>query len=264
MPSPSYKVQYKNSKGEMVDIPLIAEAEPYTNNTPVPTTIGGISKGTIFNNKKISDVLDMLLYPYVAHSITATAMPNGRIIEIGDYVELTSVTVNITLGSSPISHIEVYSNIGGLLGSVGGVTIGAGNTEIPTQRRISSNETISVKVYDKKGTVKSANAAVFTFVSPYYYGVIESSDPINSSTISSLTKDLKTKGTKSYTYNMSKQRAVIAYPSSYGQIKKILDINSFDVTDTFDREVITINDVEYYVYVLSTPATSAMTYAFSY
>lgn len=261
---PSYKVQYKNSKGVMVDIPLVAEAEPYTNNTPVPTDIGGISKGTIFNNKKISDVLDMLLYPYVEPTISASALPNGKTVEIGSTIELTNVYVNITLGSMTIHHIEVYSSIGGLLGTVGGVEIGAGTTTVPVTRSITNNETITVKVYDEKGTAVTATAAVFTFVSPYYYGVIDSSDQINSSTITSLTKDIKTKGTKSYTYNMSKQRAVIAYPSSYGQIKKILDINSFDVTDTFDRKVVVINSVEYYVYVLSTPATSAMTYAFSY
>lgn len=261
---PSYKVQYKNSNGEMVDIPLVAEAEPYTNNTPVPSKIGGIEKGTVFSNKKISEVLDMLLYPYVEHTISARATPNGGTWEIGSTVELTNVYVTINLGSRPISHIEVYSNIGGLLGSLSGVYIGAGTTTVPVTRSITSNETITVKVYDEKGTVKTATAAGYTFVSPYYYGVIGASDVIDSSTVTSLTKDIKIKSTKSYTYNMSKQRAVIAYPSSYGILQKILDINSFDVTDTFDREVITINNVEYYVYVLSNPATSNMTYAFSY
>ena len=261
---PQYVVQYKNKAGVMVDIPLVAEAMPYTNTTPVQSKIGGIEKGTVFSNKKISEVLDMLLYPYVEPTISASALPNSRTVEIGSTVELTNVYVNITLGSMTIHHIEVYSSIGGLLGSIGGVEIGAGTTTVPVTRSITNNETITVKVYDEKGTSKTATAAVYTFVSPYYYGVIEASDTIDSSTVTSLTKDIKTKGTKSYTYNMSKQRAVIAYPSSYGRIQKILDINSFDVTDTFDREVITINSVEYYVYVLSNPATSNMTYAFSY
>lgn len=266
---PSYKVQYKNSSGALVDVPLTAESEPYTNSSPVPSAIGGIAKGTTFLNKPVTEVLDMLLYPYVAHSISASVSPDsGGVKELGTTCTINSVSVRITFGTLAITSIQIYSNLTGLIKQITtGLPSGAAgeSTTFSTSfesKTISANETITIRVYDEKETVKSANI-VYTFVSPYYYGVIDDVD-ITENLLTGLTKDVKTKGTKSYTYNMVKQKAVIAYPASYGALGKILDANSFDVTETFVSQTTTIGDVSYLVYVLSDPVTSTMTYAFSY
>ena len=41
----------------------------YTNSTPVPVTIGGISVGTTFSNASMTDMWNALLYPYIAPSV---------------------------------------------------------------------------------------------------------------------------------------------------------------------------------------------------
>ena len=79
-----------------------------------------------------------------------------------------------------------------------------------------------------------------------------------------VTKDVAIKGNKTYTFNMVQQISVFAYPSSYGNINKIFDENSFDVTDTFEKYTLNVNGVSYNAYVLRIMATSTMRYTFNY
>ena len=55
-----------------------------------------------------------------------------------------------------------------------------------------------------------------------------------------------------------------AYPKSYGALSKILDANSFDVTSTFARAEVTVDDVVYYVYTNSASTVSNFKMTFNY
>jgi ABC-type uncharacterized transport system YnjBCD substrate-binding protein len=92
---------------------------------------------------------------------------------------------------------------------------------------------------------------------------------INESLIKSLTKHIEAKGTKNISYTTEQQKMIIAYPKSYGAIKKILDPNSFDVTNTFTRTEIKITGLDgtsqsYYVYANNASTVSGFTMTFSY
>lgn len=235
----------------------------YTNATPTPSALGGIAKGTTFNEKPISEVLNSLLYPYVSFSASMSTSPSGSVYEIGTSVNVTSATINITLGSASITSIVVKDSANTTLGSkTSGITSG-GNT-ISISKSISSNETLKAIVTDSTGASKTISSSSFTFVNPYYYGAISSDATLSESLIKGLTKNVTTRGNKTYTITMNQQKGVIAYPSSYGALTKILDENSFNVTDTFIQNTLTINGVSYYVYVLNNPVTSTMKYTFSY
>lgn len=234
----------------------------YTNSVPTTAALGGIPKGTTFDKMTIQQVLNMLLYPYVAFNFSLSLSTNGGVYEIGTSVTVTSATVNITLGSVGIEKIEVYSG-SNLIGSKT-EDIVAGTNSISISETISTDKSLTAKVTDESGVEKTQNSNAFKFVYPYYYGVAEDGEAITEDLIKSLTKDVATKGNKTYTFNMAQQVSVFAYPSNYGAISKIFDENSFDVTDTFEKNTLTINGITYFVYVLRVMATSTMKYTFNY
>lgn len=60
----------------------------YTNLTPVPTTIGGITAGTTFDAVTIQQVLDSLLYPYMYPFFSAFSISGQQAnIEVGDIIQ---------------------------------------------------------------------------------------------------------------------------------------------------------------------------------
>ena len=56
---------------------------------------------------------------------------------------------------------------------------------------------------------------------------------------------------------------VFAYPSSYGAISSVIDQNGFNVTDSFTQNTVTVNGVNYYVYV-SNKCSGSYTMKFNY
>ncbi len=80
----------------------------YSNSTPVPVTIGGISAGVTFSNASMSDMFNQLLYPYIAPSaslsITTTSYQYGGPTS---FVFSWSVTAH----TNPVSPIIVNGNV---------------------------------------------------------------------------------------------------------------------------------------------------------
>jgi hypothetical protein len=74
-----------------------------------------------------------------------------------------------------------------------------------------------------------------------------------------MTKDIKGKGEKSYTYTTNNQKMVIAYPKAHGVLKKALDPNGFDYLGDYDRAELSITGLDgsaqpYYVYAQKAPS----------
>lgn len=232
----------------------------YNNATPTTSALGGIPKGTTFDNKPIKEILDDLLYPYVAFSASMSTSPNGGTYEKGTTQNVSTATVSITLGSKQITSIQVLDSSNNVLAEkTSGITT---SNSFTINQLVTSNTNFKAIVTDGT-TSKTVTSGTFTFVSPYYYGAIGDVE-LTETLIKGLTKSVSSKGTKTFTITMNQQKAVIAYPASYGNLTKILDENSFNVTDTFVKNTLTIDNVSYYVYVLNTPATSTMKYTFSY
>ena len=91
------------------EIKVAASELHYTNETPTPATIGGIEKGETFKNEKLKSILDKLLYPYVAPTVTATTTPAGGVFECGTTKTVTAVTAKITKGSADITKVEAFN-----------------------------------------------------------------------------------------------------------------------------------------------------------
>ena len=90
------------------------------------------------------------------------------------------------------------------------------------------------------------------FIQAYFYG--KSSTPTISN-FNGLSKSITAKGEKKFKYTTNNEYMVIAYDSSYGNLKTILDPNSFDVTSGWTKSTLTVDGFTYNVYIANSPTT---------
>ena len=239
----------------------------YTNQTPSTVAVGGVPAGYIPPEGGIDtrDLIDKMLHAYVAPKVSASAVPtNGGVFEIGTSQSVTSVSVNITMGSTGIKKIEVLDG-GSVIGSLtSGIKAGTNSVPLTSALTVTNNKQLSVKVTDNEDKTVSANTGAFTFVSPYYYGAIAASEVPTEDIIKAATKSVTTKGNKTFNFTCNNEKMMIAYPKTYGQLKKIYDANNFDVTGTFSMTEVTVGGVAYYVYSNSPSTVSAFKMVFNY
>lgn len=203
-------------------------SESYTNATPTPIAVGGIAKGTTFENKSMSDMFNALLYPYVAPSnLVLNASEMNGVFESGTTVTLNSVSWSFNKNSGTPSRLVLK-----ILGETD-ITIASGNVATSGTYRLTKSITGDtyarlVLTYEK-GTINS-NTVYATFVHPYYYGVgAVGTDP------ETLTKLVQSKGSKTLSFSPNKQHIIFAYPKSYGDLKSIKDANGFENINGFTK-----------------------------
>lgn len=242
----------------------------FTNDTPVVNAHGGVAAGTTFNKMPIPDVLNKILYPYVAPTVSASVVTpgNGGTYEIGATVNVTKIRATVTKKSSSITKVEIYDGSTAIATKTDGVS-GGGTFDFTTDLSVTSNKNYQAKVTDADSKITTANTGTFSFVHPYYTGTIASGTTLTSAVIKALTKKIEAKGNKTYTYNTDNNCMVIAYPSSYGNIKQIIDPNGFNITDTFTLKTVNVTclnnaEVSYNVYVSAPATVSAFAVKFNY
>ena len=258
--------------------------DTFTNTSPTTISVGGIKEGTTFDNMPVTEVLNKLLYPHIDCSISALAVnySPGGVQEKGTNVTILSCTAYVGKGSANIKSLTfydpaqpdnkfIYEDVEAL-NRVGSSQITWDFNDYSIMG--GSSATYQVDVLDSDGvTVSKTGVATPTWVYPYYYGVVEAditASKITEAQIEAMTKLIQAKGTKNLTFTTTNQKAVIAYPASYGAIKKILDPNSFDVTNSFETSTVSITGkdntaVTYNVYVSYKAATTSnFKYTISY
>ena len=124
-------------------------------------------------------------------------------------------------------------------------------------------------VTDNLDNVFYANTSSVNFYYPYYFGVVEENQVITSDSFANFIKKIEAKGTKTNSYTTNNQCMLIAYPKSYGTLKKILDQNSFDVTNTFMKSEVNVIGLDktsqaYYVYINNASSVTNFKITFQY
>lgn len=251
-------------------------AVTYTNNIPVVQAHGGITVGETFDAVPVTEMLTRILYPWVAPTVSATVVTpsNGGTFEKGNTQNITSIRVSVTKKSSNITKVEIFDGSTSL-GSKTGADLDTLNTSgsatftFTVDVDVTANKNFQAKVTDAAEKVTTANTGSFSFVYPYYQGVIAADATANETTVKALTKMIQAKGTKAVTYTASNQKMVFAVPKTNGVIKTITDQNGFTVTDTFTQSEISITGLDgtaqdYYVYVSGATTVSAFKMTFAH
>ena len=253
----------------------------YTNATEVPATIGGIDKGTTFDNMSIKTLLTKLLYPYVAptnlklslvsgsSTKTKYVFVNGKETSTLNSVTISSGTYSFTHGTETPKTIEILGNnttaLTEVVSNVGSTYSGNfmySETITSTGTNASAETTyrrIRLKYLDANGTTQYLYSGynTYTFVHPFYYGIADLGTDLDALELSSLTPVVQNKANSSRSYTTSSQYAIYAYPATYGKLSKIIDQNNFDVTNSFTLyEKTSINGIKYYAYISNTVATA--------
>ena len=106
-------------------------------------------------------------------------------------------------------------------------------------------------------SIKAGNVNASKSLKSYaysYYGVI-SGNELTLEDVAKLNKATNTSKSYTVTYNLTNQRSVFLYPSSFGTLSTIKDANNFDYINSYTKSEITIDGVHYYVYILTDPVT---------
>lgn len=236
--------------------------ETYTNATPTPSAIGGIAKGTTFENKTMKEMWDTLLYPYIAPSgLSYTASAISGTFEKGTTLTLSSIGYSFSKNSGIPSKL-VLSGLGTNIVVAEGADMATSGT-FALSKSVTANASTKLTLTYDKGTINS-NTITTTFVDPYFYGVGASG--VSPTT---LTKLIQGKGNKTLTFSPSNQYIVFAYPASYGHLRSIKDSNGFENINGFTETTATLSvksgSVSYYVYTSNTASTQsgfALTFAY--
>lgn len=163
----------------------------------------------------------------------------------------TTVSVNIT----------ITPKRGGENTEVDSITIGENkyteNLTIPYiySTTATTNETYNIKV--EKGDKVATGSVSVRFVGLSYSGVVPADFVANDANVKALTSALVGSRSREITFSPANQKICIAYPKEFGVATSIKDGNGFDYLDSYTMSEITIDNEEYYVYLLN-DATSVI------
>ena len=244
------------TEGEIAKASAVLEELTYTDESPngATVTVGGIKKGDKVSAKTYRELIDLLLHPYVAPSgIGLRLNINGGTFEKGTTQQVTSGTVNWALGSQKVDKAEILvSSVVKGTGTPSGATATSVAVTLDSPMDIKDNTAFTARVTDATKAYTGGNVS-FNFVYPYYHGVMDKRE-VESADVVALTKVVQAKGNKTFTYTSANKYMVIAYPSSYGELKSILDPNKFENVKGFELKTVQVTGLdgtsqEYNVYV---------------
>ena len=217
-------------------------------------TVGGLGAGSSVKGKSTKDVLEEILFPYQKPTVSFSITPNTTTYAVGDTISNIKFTINAGKKSKDIQSIKVY-NGSTLLTTITDSVANGGTFTYNYACNITASTTLKVEVADDTSTV-SANKSI-TFAYKSYYGFVADGTTVDETAVKGLQKNVL-KTSKALTYSgitCTNSKIVYAYPQSQGLLGSILDGNGFDYLGSYNYSVISVDGVNYYVYVMIDPTT---------
>lgn len=199
----------------------------YISDKPSTVAVGGLPLGYTSDGISLVKLIDDMLHPYKAPSITLSISPNTTLYELGKVISNLTISTSPKQGSKDIESVKILKN-----NSV--VSSGTTNVKL-TETNVKENVSYSATVSDGTTTVNS-NTISIKFINPIYIGSLSTVDATN---IKTMTKKVVNVSNQNYTYNITNKRMCIAVPSGW-TLKTIIDANGFDVTKSFTKSTINI------------------------
>ena len=245
-----------NNIEDGISMALSKEANvTYISDKPSTVAIGGLPLGYTSDGISIVELIDNMLHPYKAPSISLSITPSNTLYELGATISSLTLKATITQGSNDITSL-VFLKDGSPLPSTSNPTL--------TQSNIRNNVTYSAYVSDNINRINS-NSINIKFINPIYIGSLSE---VNSTNIKAMTKKIVNVGSQSYTYTINNKKMCIAFPSGW-TLRNIIDPNGFDITQSFTKETINIycldgNSKPYTVYSSEFTSQSSFTVKFNF
>ena len=229
-------------------------SDKFTRDDLTAVTVGGLNSGSSVKDKTTMEVLESILFPYQKPTVSFAISPSTTTYESGTTVSSITFTIITTKKSNDIQSIKVYDGSTLLTTITSGVASG-GTFTYTYSCNITSNTTLKVEVSDGISTASATKNITFGYKS--YYGFVADGTTVNETVIKALQNNvLKTSKALNYTgISCTDSKIVYAYPQNQGLLSSILDGSGFDYIDSYDCTNITVNGVNYNVYVMIDPTT---------
>lgn len=217
-------------------------------------TVGGLNVGSSVKDKTTKEVLEEILFPYQKPTVSFTISPSTTTYAVGDTISSITFTINAGKKSKDIQSIKIYDGSTLLTTITSGVANG-GTFTYNYACNITANTTLKVEVADDTSAVSATKNITFTYKS--YYGFVADGTTVDETVVKGLQKNvLKTSRVLTYSgITCTNSKIVYAYPQSQGLLSSILDGNGFDYLGSYNYSVISVDGVNYYVYVMIDPTT---------
>lgn len=250
-------------------------SELVNSSNPVATrTVGGIPVNTDISNWTVKEILLEIVASYqpTTNVRVLSVTDAAGVFEVGTTKNISSVTVGWNKGSQQVTKAEVLrdgSPIGEAVVSSG--TSVAVSTTTPAIGSSAGSVSITTRVTDndEKPTI-AGSGSTWTFVYPFYYGVAANAAAVTGTSVAQMTKVIQVKGNKTFAFTTNNQACVVAYPTSYGDLRQVMDQNNFDVTSTFKKQsVMRVTGLDgtqqnYNVYVNEPSTLSGFKFTFNF
>jgi len=206
----------------------------YNNANLTPYTVGGITAGSTFTDQNVTEVLNSLLYPYVAPSVVLSSVPAQGLREAGDDIAAVALTGTTTRHTNDITSV-LFKRGAATIDTVA-APIAAGGAEayndavgIP-----STSASYTCVVGDGTATTTS-NTLSFTFCYPFFYGV--GAAGLNAAAIYAAFnpggKIIQNQTNTTKAFAPVGQYYYFCYPATLPNLSNIYDQNGFDITADF-------------------------------
>lgn len=256
--------------------------------------VGGISKDTSFPvgtdyDDLWSALLEKTIYPTLSAPSASLSYSADAYVAVGGTISAKTATLTYNAGAITLDGVK-QNDRGGAATGFTIATTGA-DTEYSDSSEISGSFSVPALTRATKGTIKLTGTVSYaqgaqpkdskgndydaplpagsvtsektiTFIQPFYYGVSNSSTVAD---FTGLTANVTPKGNKTFSYTTSNQYMVIAYDSSYGNLKNIIDPNGFETISGWTKNSLTVGGFSYFVYVADSATTdtnAAFTFKF--
>ena len=231
-----------------------AGGDKITREDTTTVKVGGLDAGSSVKDKSVADILESILFPYQKPEVSISINPAATIYEIGATVSSITFSITATKKSKDITSIKIYDGTQ-LINTITDDVANGGTFSYTYSCNITTNTSLKVEVTDGTSTASAVEGIVFTNRS--YYGFVANDATVDDVAVKALQNNsLKT--TKALTYSgitCSFSKLVYAYPKSFGTLKSILDNNGFDYISSYECREVSIDSVDYYVYVMKDATT---------
>lgn len=199
--------------------------EKYTNATPVPTTIGGITAGSTFSSKTMTEMWNMLLYPYQVPAFTSFSSDMPTTLELGDSIASgLKVFSWATSNSANVKPNTVAITYGSALGSAL-ANDGTESLNVPAQVETTiATHTFTISAQNTNN-VSFNRSFTIQWKAPIWYGESALTTLTGSDVTALRVKNLATTANGNYAM-LGGGYKWWAFPSSFTQPTQFKDINT--------------------------------------